>query len=96
MTSETRGTITLADFYALFCTRPTESSTTTVYVFDDDASADSWIEDVYFGGNNRDWNLLFTLKSDMLAYYLKEEFCNAKVYSFCAVEANSLVIVIER
>ena len=92
----TRETITLADFNSIFFTRPTIAPTSTMYVFDDEESADSWVMDMYFNEDNRDYDLLFVLRSDMIAeYFLKEKWCKAKVQQFYAVEPDVLVVVIK-
>ena len=92
----TRETITLADFTSLFFSRPTIAPAPTMYVFEDEESVNSWIKDMYFNGNNRNYKLLFVLRSDTIPEcFLKEKWCKAKVEQFYAVEPDAIVVVVE-
>lgn len=88
--------MTLSEFKSKFFSRPSIVPPSTLYVFDDEDSADSWIEDKYFGENNADYMLKFVLSSDMVAeYFLQERWCKAEVQQFYAVEPDVIVIVVE-
>lgn len=87
--------MTLSEFKAKFFTRPGIIPPSTIYVFDDEENADSWIEDMYFNGDNRDCELACVLRSDMVAeYYLNERYCKAEIEHFYAVEPDVIVAVV--
>ena len=88
--------MTLSEFKSKFFSRPTIAPPTTLYVFSDEDSADSWIECKYFGSDNDDYELDMVIQSDMiLEYTVKETWCKAEVQKFYAVEPDVIVVVVE-
>jgi hypothetical protein len=88
--------MTLSEFKSKFFSRPTIAPPTTLYVFENEDSADSWIERKYFGSDNRNYKLDMVIQSDMiLEYTVKEKWCKAEVQQFYAVEPDVIVIVVE-
>ena len=88
--------MTLSEFKSKFFSRPNIIPPTTIYVFEDEDSADSWIGDIYFGEDTRDYNLVMVLRSDMVTEYtVKEIWCKAEVQQFYAVEPDVIVAVVE-
>ena len=87
--------MTLSEFKSKFFSRPNIIPPTTIYVFEDEDSADSWIEDIYQGEDNRDYNLVMVLRSDMVTEYtVKKKWCEAEVQQFYAVEPDVIVAVV--
>lgn len=77
--------------------RPSISLPATIYVFDDEESADCWILDKYMGEKNGDYELVTVLQSDYkMRYSFKEEWCKAEVKHFFAVEPDVLVAVVKK
>lgn len=75
---------------------PGEWKPVTFYVFEDEDSADSWVDDNYNGGDNRDSILVCVMRSDYKdEYYMKEDILNAEVEHFYAVEKDVIVVVID-
>ena len=88
--------MTLSEFKSKFYSRPAIVPPATLYVFGDEDSAGSWIEDKYFGSNDHDYVLCMVIQSDMiLEYTVKEEWCKAEVRQFYAVEPDVIVVVVE-
>ena len=88
--------MTLSELKSKFFSRPTIIPPTTLYVFTDEDSADSWIECKYFGSNNHNYELDMVIQSDMvLKYTVKEKWCKAEVQQFYAVEPDVIVVVVE-
>lgn len=89
--------MTLSDFKSKFFSRPSVVPPTTIYFFESEDSADSWIESTYFGGSMTDYELTGVLRSDMIAEYtLKPEWCNAEIQQFYAVEPDVIVAVVKK
>lgn len=88
--------MTLLEFDSKFYKRPSVVPPTTLYVFTDSDSADSWIKCKYFGSTDYNYELAFALSSDKIAKYaLQEKWCKADVKHFYSVEPDVIVIVIE-
>ena len=88
--------MTLSEFKSIFFSRPTIASPTTLYVFESEDSADSWIECKYFCSDDNDYTLAMVIQSDMiLEYTIKEKWCKAEVQQFYAVEPDVIVVVVE-
>lgn len=88
--------MTLSEFWDKFYSRPTISESSTLYVFDDEDSADHWIEDRYFNGCYHDDTLLFTIHSNLrMRYFMETKWCNAEVLYFYAVEPDVIAVVIK-
>lgn len=89
--------MTLSELYSKFVSRPTVVPATVAYVFEDEDSAESFVMDKYFGEHIANYALVCVLSSDMrLEYTLKEEWCNADVEYFYAVEPDTIVVVVYR
>lgn len=87
--------MTLSEFKSKFFSRPNIIPPTTIYVFEDEESADSWVEDMYQGTDSRDYNLVMVVRSDMvMEYTVKEKWCKAEVQQFYAVEPDVIVAVV--
>lgn len=88
--------MTLREFESKFFSRPTIVPPTTLYVFESENSADSWIECKYFGSDDHAYELVMVIRSDMiLEYTVKEKWCKAEVQQFYAVEPDVMVVVVE-
>lgn len=88
--------MTLSEFNSKFFSRPTIAPPTTLYVFKNEDSADSWIKCKYFGSNDHNYELDMVIQSDMiLEYTVQEKWCKAEVQQFYAVEPDVIVIVVE-
>ena len=82
--------MTLEELKSKCFSMPGHVSSTRLYVFADEDSADEWIEGK--GG----YELVMVLQSDMVAHYtLKEEWCKAEVQHFHATGEDELVVVVE-
>lgn len=67
----------------------------TCYVFEDEDSADNWVDDIYNGCDNRDSHLVCVMQSDYKdEYYMREDILNAEVEHFYALERDVIVVVI--
>lgn len=87
--------MTLSEFKSKFFSRPSIVPPTMLYVFEDEDSADSWIEDKYFGRDNGDYELACVVCSDMVAEYtLQERWYKAEIQQFYAVEPDVIVAVV--
>lgn len=88
--------MTLGEFTNKFFSRPTIAPSATLYVFDREDDADSWIECRCFGSNIHDYELVMVIQSDMkLEYTVKEVWCKAEVQHFYAVEPDVIAVVVE-
>lgn len=88
--------MTLSEFYNKFFSRPKTSSTTKLYIFGDEDSADNWIKCKYFGSDYGAYVLYMVIQSDMkLEFTVKEPWCKAEVQQFYAVEPDVIVVVLE-
>lgn len=68
----------------------------TIYVFDDEDSADSFIQYKYQGMDNRDWELCFVLNSCYKTeVYIKENWLEKEIMHFFAIAENEFVVVLE-
>lgn len=87
--------MTIGDIENLFYTAPGEWSTYTVFVFENEGDADSWMDDMLNGYENHDAEVYMTIHSDMrMTSYVKEEVCNRKVDQIFAIDRNKFVIVL--
>lgn len=87
--------MTLAEFSSKSFTTPGNPDTVTTLVFEDEGSADSWLDDHLNGGDNRDALVMLTLHSDMKPEaYLKPEICDREVEMVWAVAKDVLAIVV--
>ena len=88
--------MTLNELNRKFHTRPNMIEPNTIYVFHDEDSADNWYLDKYAEADTHDYELVAVLKSDfVMDYTMKEEWCNAEVVYFYAVEPDVLIAVVE-
>ena len=88
--------MTLSEFDSKFFSRPTIAPPTTLYVFQSEDSADSWIKCKYFNSDNHNYELDMVIQSDMvLECTTKEKWCKAEVQHFYAVEPDAIVVVVE-
>ena len=88
--------MTLSELKSKFFSRPTIVPPTTLYVFQSEDSADSWIMCKYFGSDDHDYELDMVIQSDMvLEYTVKDEWCKSEVQHFYAVEPDVVVVVVE-
>ena len=88
--------MTLSELKSKFFSRPTIAPPTTLYVFESEDSADSWVKCKYFGSDNHNYSLAMVIQSDMvLEYTVKEKWCKAEVQQFYAVEPDVIVVVVE-
>lgn len=88
--------MTLRELKSKFFSRPTIIPPTTLYVFTNEASADSWIRCKYFGSNTHKYELEMVIQSDMiLEYTVKDEWCKAEVQQFYAVEPDVIVVIVD-
>ena len=77
-------------------TTPRGRSPVTIYVFNDEDSADSWTDDNYNDCDSRDSLLLCTMRSNFESeYYMKDDIINSEVLYFYAVERDIIVAVID-
>lgn len=89
--------MTLEELKSKFYSRPNISPPTTIYVFETEDSADSWVECKYFGSDDNAYELAMVIQSDMvLNYFAKEEWCKAEVQQFYAVEPDVIVVVVNK
>ena len=85
----------LADIENLFFTSPGTWESYTAFVFEDENSADSWMEDKLDGGENHDSEVFVTIHSDRrVTSYIKEEICNRKVDMIFAIAKDTFVVVL--
>ena len=88
--------MTLEELNNKFYSRPNIVPPTTIYVFETDDSAESWIGCKYFGSNDSWYELAMVIQSNMvLSYFAKEEWCKAEVQQFYAVEPDVIVAVVK-
>lgn len=89
--------MTLNEFNNKFFSRSEVSEPTTLYIFTDEDSAKGWIKHKYFDADYNGYQLDMAIQSNMrLEHTLKNEWCNAEVQHFYAVEPNVIAIVVER
>ncbi len=87
--------MTLSELYSKFFSRPSIVPPTTIYFFEDEDSADAWIENMYFNNPDNNYNLSGVLRSDMIAKYtLLPRWCEAEVQQFYCVEPDVIVAVV--
>ena len=86
----------LIDFKTNLFSTPHTAPPPTIYVFETEESAEAWIDCKYNGSENAAYTLAMVIQSDLkLSYYAKEEWCNAEVEAFYAVEPDVMVVVVE-
>lgn len=84
----------LADIENLFFCAPGNWSTYTVTVFENEDSADSWMN-MQDGEGENDSEVFMTIHSDMcVTKYVKEEICNRKVDMIFAHGRDRFVVVL--
>lgn len=89
--------MTLKDFSYIFWTMSCNIEATTIYVFESEEQADSWVNCHYSDSTDHNYELIMALQSDMkIDYIIKDEWCNAEVTAFYAVEADKVVVIVER
>ena len=93
----TNDTLTLKELSDKFFSRNIPDNTSTIYVFKSEKDADNWIEHKYFKEHSmHDYSILMTIHSDFaLKGIVQERWCNSEVEHFYAVEADTLVAVID-
>lgn len=85
----------LIDFEDKIFTSPGRADAYTVIVVEDEDSADSWIEDHFDDGDNRDSCVLCVLHGESRwSKYLKEEILNREVSMIYAAKRDLFVIVL--
>lgn len=88
--------MTLSRLYSSFFARPKVVSASTLYVFQSEYSAEEWIECMYHGKNSHAYDLVATIRSDMMMEYtFQARWCNAEVEQFYAVEPDVIVAVVK-
>jgi len=88
--------MTLSEFKSKFYSRPKIAPSATLYVFNSEESADSWIECKYFNSDDAAYDLVMVIQSDFkLENTVKEKWCKAEVQQFYAVEPDVIVVVVE-
>jgi hypothetical protein len=88
--------MTLNEFNSKYFSRPTINPPATLYVFEDEDSAYSWVLCKYFGSDDHEYQLVMVIQSDMnLEYTIKEKWCKAEVKHFYAVEPDVIVVVVD-
>ena len=92
----TKDTLTLKELSDKFFSRHIPDNTSTMYVFRSQEDAENWIEHKYFKEHSvHDYSIFMTIHSDYaLKGIVQERWCNTKVEHFYAVEADTLVVVI--
>ena len=92
----TKDTLTLKELSNKFFSRHIPDNTATIYVFRSDKDAANWIEHKYFKEHSvHDYSIFMTIHSDFaLKSIVQERWCNTEVEHFSAVEADTLVVVI--
>lgn len=87
--------MTLSELYSKFFSRPSIVPPTTIYFFEDEDSADIWIQNMYFNDPDNGYSLVGVLRSDMKAKYtLQPRWCEAEVQQFYCVEPDVIVAVV--
>ena len=87
--------MTLQEFTENAFRNPASKEPVKIYVFDDENSADNWIEDKYNGTKNDDFEIAMVIQSDYRAkVFLKDEWLNAEIQQFYVVEANTIAVVV--
>ena len=92
----TKDTLTLRELSDKFFSRYISDNTATIYVFRSAKDAANWIEHKYFKEHSvHDYSIFMTIHSDFtLKGVVQERWCNTEVEHFSAVEADTLVAVI--
>ena len=88
--------LTLRELSDKFFSRHIPDNASTMYVFRSQKDAENWIEHKYFKEHDtHDYSIFMTIHSDFaLKGIVQERWCNTEVDHFYAVEADTLVVVI--
>lgn len=88
--------LTLRELSDKFFSRHIPDNTSTMYVFRSQKDAENWIEHKYFKEHaTHDYSIFMTIHSDFaLKGIVQERWYNTEVEHFYAVEADTLVVVI--
>ena len=88
--------MTLKDFKSKFLGMPGNIDPPMLYIFECEESAENWISLKYKGEDDHGFILVGVVQSDMTAdYTLKDEWVNAEVQQFYALESDKIAIVVE-
>lgn len=88
--------MTLKEFSDKAFSSPGEWKPETIFVFEDEESMDSYLEDVLNGEENHDGEIAFVMCSDFRSeHYLKEEILTSEVDHFVAMESDTFAVLIE-
>lgn len=87
--------MTLQEFIEKAFRNPASKESVKIYVFDDEDSAESWIECKYNGAENYGFEIAMVIQSDYRAdVFLKDIWLNAEIQQFYVVEADTIAVVV--